>query len=623
MSKRFLNGSEWAAMIFAGAERLSRNVDQVNALNVFPVPDGDTGTNMNLTMSAGVAELKNKPSDDVSRASEVLSKGLLMGARGNSGVILSQLFRGFSRGLTGQQELTVPLFANALQQGVDTAYKAVVKPVEGTILTVAREAAKHGVTIARRYTDLKEWMLEVHAKALETLARTQEMLPILKQVGVVDSGGQGLVYIYEGFVDYLCGGLPADAPLKNLESKTVPTSPSLAKQVVSTEASSHASAKHKSAQSKITTESIAFPYDMEFFIQRISTAVPFPERTFRQALERDGDSIILIEDDGIVKVHVHSRRPGEVMNLALTYGEITHIHILNMRDQHRELLAQKSESADLDNGSPLQVKEAADTQGRETDFDNPKVDYTMGIPHVDSSMQGVIASPESEPNPDVFEMASYGVIAVSVGEGNAELFRSLGVDIVLSGGQSMNPSTEDLLGAIASLSTHHILVLPNNPNIIMAAKQAAELAERPVTVIPTRTLPQGMAAMLAFQENDSEESNFGRMTKAYEQVVTGQVTRAVRDTEMDGLQIREGHFIGIKDKTIVASEPTPTEACRSLLSEMLVTGGEIVTILTGEDASEEQTEELTDWLEKQFPDVEVEVHDGGQPLYPYLFAVEP
>jgi DAK2 domain fusion protein YloV len=593
LSKRFLNGSEWAAMILAGAERLSRNVDRVNALNVFPVPDGDTGTNMNLTMSAGVAELINKPSEEVSRAAEVLSKGLLMGARGNSGVILSQLFRGFSRALTGQKELTVPLFANALQQGVDTAYKAVVKPVEGTILTVAREAAKHGIAVSRRNSDLKEWMLEVLVKAQETLARTQEMLPILKQVGVVDSGGQGLVYLYEGFVDYL-----SDAP-------------SPATNEVQKAAAPRAGAAPAIAQSKITTESISFPYDMEFFIHRISTASPFPEHTFRQALVRDGDSIILIVDEDIVKVHVHSRRPGDVLNMALTYGEITHIHILNMQEQHRELLAQKSES------------DPVDAVGLGAATRTPHVDYTMGIPHVDNTIQGVIASPEKVPNPDVFEMASYGVVAVSVGEGNAELFSSLGVDIVLSGGQSMNPSTEDLLGAIASLSTHHIFLLPNNPNIIMAARQAAELADKPVTVIPTRTLPQGMAAMLAFQENDSEASNVDRMTKAYERVVTGQVTQAVRDTDINGLQIREGHYIGIKDKTIVASAPTQMEACRLLLTELLVSGGEIVTVLTGEDAEAQQTEELTLWLSQQFPDVEVEVHDGGQPLYPYLFAVEP
>ncbi|XID95212.1 DAK2 domain-containing protein [Paenibacillaceae bacterium WGS1546] len=592
MSQRFLNGSEWASMILLGADRLSRNEERVNALNVFPVPDGDTGTNMNLTMSAGVAELKNKPSEEVGRAAEVLSKGLLMGARGNSGVILSQLFRGFARAVAGQRELAAPLFANALQQGVDTAYKAVVKPVEGTILTVAREAARHGLTVARRTADLAEWMIEVHAKALETLGRTQEMLPVLKQVGVVDSGGQGLVYIYEGFVDYLTGGAVAE-PSFGREPERPPAPPAAVP-----------AASRQAAQAKLATESIAFPYDMEFFIQRTTSSVPFPEQAFRQALERDGDSIILIEDEDIVKVHVHSRRPGDVLNLALAHGEITQIHILNMQEQHRELLVQNREG---------HAPGAADSGG-------PVVDYALpGV--VD--LPAVTASPESEPNPDVYEMADYGVVAVSVGEGNADLFRSLGVDIVLSGGQSMNPSTEDLLGAITSLSAHHILVLPNNSNIVMAAKQAAELSDKPVTVLPTRSLPQGMAAMLAFQESDAPQANADRMTKAYERVVTGSVTKAVRDTDMDGVQIKEGQFIGIKDKTIVASASTAAEACRSLLAEMLETGSEIVTVLTGEGADAEQTEALERWLNEQYPDAEVEVHEGGQPLYPYLFAVEP
>jgi DAK2 domain fusion protein YloV len=531
-------------------------------------------------------------------------------------VILSQLFRGFARSISGQRELTVPLFANALQQGVDTAYKAVVKPVEGTILTVAREAARHGLTAARRTSDLAEWMIEVHSKALETLARTQEMLPILKQVGVVDSGGQGLVYIYEGFVEYLRTGDFSDTAIPQLDKNPALSVPEPSvPQFNFAPAIRQAGAANTAAQSKITTESIAFPYDMEFFIQRIASSAPFPESKFRQALERDGDSIILIEDENIVKVHVHSRRPGDVINQALTYGEITHIHILNMQEQHRELLAQQpARQADAQAGNQLATQYEVPASGK------PVVDYALpGVVNLPS----VTASPESEPNPDVYEMASYGVVAVSVGEGNAELFSSLGVDIVLSGGQSMNPSTEDLLGAITSLSAHHIFVLPNNPNIIMAAKQAAELADRPVTVLPTRTLPQGMAAMLAFQESDTEVSNVDRMTKAYERVVTGSVTQAVRDTEMDGLQIREGHFIGIKDKTIVASAPTLSEACQELLTSVLVSGTEILTVLTGDTASQEQTEELEQWLSQSFPDVEVEVHAGGQPLYPYLFAVEP
>lgn len=622
MSKRYLNGTEWAAMVFAGAEKLSRNAERVNALNVFPVPDGDTGTNMNLTMSAGVAELTNKPSDEVGKAAEVLSKGLLMGARGNSGVILSQLFRGFSRAVAGSKDLNVPMFANALQQGVDTAYKAVVKPVEGTILTVAREAARHGLLASRRTQDIVEWMGEVHAKALETLARTQEMLPVLKQVGVVDSGGQGLVYIYEGFLDYLHAGASATpsggsfaAPAVTPVAASTPVSP--AKPAVAP------AAAHASAQSKIATESIAFPYDMEFFINRLSASTPFQERAFRQTLERDGDSIILIEDDHIVKVHVHSRRPGDVLNAALTYGEITHIHILNMQEQHRDLLQHKAEEPI---GEPAGAKGASYEAPAShasavpaASASAPKVDYALpGVVNLPS----ITASPETEPNPDVHEMAEYGVVVVSVGEGNAELFRSLGVDIVLSGGQSMNPSTEDLLGAIQSLTAQHIYVLPNNPNIIMAAKQAAELAERPVTVLPTRTIPQGLAAMLAFQENDNDAANTARMTKAAERVVTGQVTQAVRDTNMDGIEIKDGHYIGIKDKTIVASTPSLEETCRRLSSELLGSDSDMITVLTGEGADPDTTERLSDWLSEQYPDVEVEVHEGGQPLYPYLFAVE-
>ena len=598
-----MNGRDWADMIMLGAEKLSRNEERINALNVFPVPDGDTGTNMNLTMSAGVAELKNKPSDEAGKAAEVLSKGLLMGARGNSGVILSQLFRGFARSVSGHRELTAPLFASALQQGVDTAYKAVVKPVEGTILTVARESARHGLTVARRATDLAELMREVHAKALETLARTQEMLPVLKQVGVVDSGGQGLVCIYEGFVEYLSEGTIAAATSGGLAARPAQPAPGPASAAAAARSPVQASAK---AQAKIATESIAFPYDMEFFIHRVSKSAPFPENAFRQALERDGDSIILIEDDDIVKVHVHSRRPGDVLNLALAYGEITQIHILNMQEQHRELLGQTHEA-------PPSADVSSAPQPANVDYALPGV---VDLP-------AVTASPESEPNPDAYELAGYGVIAVSVGDGNAELFASLGVDTVLSGGQSMNPSTEDLLGAMTALSAEHILVLPNNPNIVMAAKQAAELSERPVTVLPTRTIPQGMAAMLAFQENDSVEANVERMTKAYERVVSGSVTTAVRDTEMEGVKIKQGEYIGIRDKKILVSEPTLPEACRGLLTRLLESGSEILTILTGEGADEAETEELEQWLAEQYPEAEVEVHEGGQPLYPYLFAVEP
>ncbi|CAI6023692.1 hypothetical protein COHCIP112018_00419 [Cohnella sp. JJ-181] len=593
-------------MVLAGAERLSQQAELINALNVFPVPDGDTGTNMNLTMTAGVAELKNKPSQEIGRAAEVLSKGLLMGARGNSGVILSQLFRGFARAVAGQREITVPLFAAALRQGVDTAYKAVVKPVEGTILTVAREAARHGESIARRTEDIAEWMGEVHDKAAETLARTPDMLPVLKQVGVVDSGGQGLVFIYEGFVHFLMNGRTqgaATAPYADgwttypSASGTAPAAPA----PVSKPAVSQAS----SAQARLATESIQFPYDMEFFI-RLPGRSAYSEASFRKALERDGDSIILIADDDIVKVHVHSRRPGDVLNAALAYGELTNFHILNMRDQHRDLLhpAASAEAAG----------EAADPMGHEA---------ASGIPDMPELRAAEAATQAVEPaHPVAYEMADFGVVAVSVGEGNDELFRSLGVDAIISGGQSMNPSTEDLVQAISSLAADHIFVLPNNANILLAAKQAQELADRPVTVVPTRSIPQGLAAMLAFQEEQPAAVNEDRMLRAIERVLTGSVTRAVRDTVMDGIDIRGGDYIGILDKQIVASEPTVPAAAKGLLARMLASGDETVMLLSGEGAGDGDTAGLIAWLGETYPDAEVEQHEGGQNLYPYLIMVE-
>lgn len=597
-------------MVLAGADRLSEQAELINALNVFPVPDGDTGTNMNLTMTAGVAELKNKPSPEIGRAAEVLSKGLLMGARGNSGVILSQLFRGFSRAVAGQREINVPLLAAAFRQGVDTAYKAVVKPVEGTILTVAREAARHGESIARRTEDIVEWMGEVHDKAAETLARTPDMLPVLKQVGVVDSGGQGLVFIYEGFVHYLRGAqvqYPEGAvnPYETGWSARPPASAPFSSAASAPDPAFGQTAAHaSSAQARLATESIQFPYDMEFFI-RLSGRPAYSEAAFRRALERDGDSIILIADDDIVKVHVHSRRPGDVLTAALAYGELTNFHILNMRDQHRDLLHPS--------GHAVPADEAADAMGFEA---------ASGIPDM-PELRAAEATPSPEPaHPLAFEMAGFGVVAVSVGEGNDELFRSLGVDVIISGGQSMNPSTEDLIQAISSLAAEHIFILPNNSNILMAAKQAQELAERPVTVIPTRSIPQGLAAMLAFQEEQTPGVNEERMLRAIDRVLSGSVTRAVRDTSMDGVDIRGGDYIGILDKQIVASEPTVEAAARQLLERMLTNGDETVMLLSGEGADDGCTAGLLAWLKEAYPDAEVEQHEGGQNLYPYLIMVE-
>ncbi|MNH81289.1 DAK2 domain protein [compost metagenome] len=591
MSKRSLNGTDFSAMVLAGAAQLQQHAEHVNSLNVFPVPDGDTGTNMNLTMTAGVAELTRSGSGGVGSRAAVLSKGLLMGARGNSGVILSQLFRGFSRYSASYEELNTIQFASALQSGVDTAYKAVVKPVEGTILTVAKEAAKHAVHYARRTSDILELMTEVLAKAKEALAHTPEQLPVLKQVGVVDSGGQGLVYIYQGFFDYLSNNTEAAAPVTQARGQA---SSSQARSE-SYSASKSVPEAPVSAQSRLETEDIEFLYDMEFFINRQlgeAKGTAFDENQFRKALGVNGDSIIVIADDEVIKVHVHSKAPGEVLNLALRYGEITQIHILNMREQHRDLL-----SAGMDIA--------------------PAPEVFAEIP----AEKAWVAEPAVLP---ADEVAPYGFIAVASGQGVADIFTSLGVDAVLSGGQTMNPSTEDFVNAINSISAQHVFVLPNNSNIVLAAQQARDLleGERSVTVIPSKSIPQGIAAAFAFQEDESIQINTDSMLAAVGHVKTGQVTYAVRDTHFDDLEIKAGHYIGIEDSKIVSTEEGLIQTCESLLQKMLVSGDEILTILTGEEASKDDTLLLLSWLRENYPDAEVEIHEGGQPIYYYLFSVE-
>jgi uncharacterized protein len=577
-------------MVLAGAERLQQHAEHVNSLNVFPVPDGDTGTNMNLTMTAGATELKKNNTTSVGQCAGVLSKGLLMGARGNSGVILSQLFRGFSRYAAQHEELSTTQFAAALQTGVDTAYKAVVKPVEGTILTVAKEAARHAVYYARRTSDVVELMTEVLAKAKEALAHTPELLPVLKQVGVVDSGGQGLVYIYEGFHQYLVSGISgATVPVQGQPVKVQVPAEKLTKPDQSI------AAVQTTAQSQLSTEDIEFLYDMEFFINRQlggSSPADFDEELFRKALSVNGDSIIVISDDETIKVHVHSKAPGEVLNLALRYGEITQIHILNMREQHRDLLTAGMDIA-------------------------PMPEVFADIPSEERS----VAAPAEPP---AYDLAPYGFIAVSSGDGIADIFKSLGVDVVLAGGQTMNPSTEDFVNAISSISAEHVYILPNNSNIVLAAQQAKELleGERDITVIPSKSIPQGIAAAFAFQEEETVESNSSNMLEAITQVKSGQVTHAVRDTSFDELEIKSGQYIGIANSKIVAAADDLLAASSALLSNMLQNGDEIVTVLTGEEAEPEVTETLSLWLRENYPDVEVEVHEGGQPLYYYLFSVE-
>ncbi|MCE5167953.1 DAK2 domain-containing protein [Paenibacillus profundus] len=587
MNKRSLNGTQFSNIVLGGADSLHRHAEYVNSLNVFPVPDGDTGTNMNLTMTAGITEMKAKISTSIAKTAEVLSKGLLMGARGNSGVILSQLFRGFSRGVAGHDEVNSVQFAHAMQSGVDTAYKAVVKPVEGTILTVAKETAKHAVHIARRTPDLVGFMREVVAKANETLSKTQDMLPVLKQVGVVDSGGQGLVYIYEGFLsvleseDGVFDETAAPAPVTVQVKKPAAVAPAHEAPI--------------SAQAKLHTEDIEFLYDMEFFIDRSrngSNAKPFNEDFFRKALAKNGDSIIVIPDDDIVKVHVHSRKPGEVLDLALGYGELIQICILNMREQHREII-----------------------QGEHGEV-SAMPEVFADIPAPEVSAETLLVDPPAD------ELAPYGFIAVAMGQGIGDIFKSLGVDVVLSGGQTMNPSTQDFIDAIETISAQHIYILPNNSNIVMAAKQAAEIVERDVTVIPSKTIPQGIAAAFAFQEDEGLEVNTTAMEAAISHIISGQVTYAVRDTTLDGLDIKAGHYMGIANGKIITTTESVNDTLQQLMTKMLADGGEVVTLLTGEEAREEDTEALIAWLNEQYPDAEVEVHQGGQPIYSYIISVE-
>lgn len=561
-------------MLRAGAEMLNANAERVNRLNVFPVPDGDTGTNMNMTLASGVGELEKKLSPAIGKSAEVLSKGLLMGARGNSGVILSQLFRGFAKAVQDAEQIDAQQFAAALQQGVDTAYKAVVKPVEGTILTVAREAAKHAVAAARREADLAALMRGVLTKAKEALAKTPEQLPVLKQVGVVDAGGQGLVWIYEGFAAALEDEKPSAAPTP--AAAVMP---------------GHGAADDSlRAQAHIAAEDIEFGYCTEFIIRLAPGRTPghsFDEPQFRGELARHGDSVLVAADDELVKVHLHAEYPGEVLTFAQTYGDLVKIKIENMREQHAHLLAD----------SPTAVAEP-------------------------NSRTGEAAQAPARSDSAAATLKPFGFVAVAAGEGIAALFRNLGVDVILSGGQTMNPSTEHIVESIGQVEAETVFVLPNNSNIVLAAKQAGDLTERRAIVVPTKTIPQGIAAMLAFRDNASAGQNAERMEAAAGGVQSGQVTHAVRDTQIDGIAIRENDYLGIHNNRIVASAPELLDVCRKLLDSMMASGGEVVTVLSGTEASEADTARLSALIGELYPDAELELLPGGQPVYRYLFAVE-
>lgn len=554
-----LDGLALSNMIANGAANLSQNADYVDSLNVFPVPDGDTGTNMNLTMTSGAKEVAAMNSSDIAEVSSKFARGLLMGARGNSGVILSQLFRGFGKAVEDKAELTTVDFAEALKRGVDTAYKAVMKPVEGTILTVAREAADEALLSSESTSDFTEFMKRVIAEAKASLDRTPDLLPVLKEVGVVDSGGQGLLVIYEGFLASLEG--------KELEKPHAPVMDALI------EAEHHAHA----AQGFMSTEDIEFGYCTEIMVrfqdEKLKDA-PFNEDAFRNELSELGDSLLVVADEELLKVHVHVETPGEVITKGQRFGELVAVKIENMRQQHSTI---------------LEEEHGANQHGVQQ-AEKPK--------------------------------APFAIVTVAMGEGVSELFRSLGAAHVIEGGQTMNPSTEDIVKAIESAHAEHVFIFPNNSNIIMAAEQAASVAPCGVSVIPTKTVPQGLAAAIAFNPEADVEMNEQAMKAAAATVKSGQVTYAVRDTSIDGVEIKKDEHMAIAEKKIVSSSTSSLEAAKKLVDALVEADDEIITILTGEGSSESDVEALTSYIESVNDEIEIEVHDGKQPLYSYIFSVE-
>jgi DAK2 domain fusion protein YloV len=552
-----LDGKRFAEMIIAGANNLAANAKMVDALNVFPVPDGDTGTNMNLSITSGAKEVQSHLTEHIGKTAASLAKGLLMGARGNSGVILSQLFRGFAKAVEQKSSIDSQEFARAFEAGVETAYKAVMKPVEGTILTVAKDAARKAVHTAKYERDIVKVMEALLEEAKTSLKRTPELLPVLKEVGVVDSGGQGLVLVYEGFLIALKGeqlpGKPAVEP--TLEELV--------------------NAEHHKAQSFMKTEDIVYGYCTEFMVRLEPDKLknhPFSEEKFRKDLSQFGNSLLVVSDDEIVKVHIHSERPGEVLTYGQQYGSFIKIKIENMREQHSHIVGE--------------------------------------------TRQQLLT--ETKPK----EKQAYGIVAIAMGEGIAELFRSIGASSVILGGQTMNPSTEDIVKAAKEVNAEKVMILPNNKNIIMAAEQAKEMIEGEVIVIPSKTIPQGIAALVAFNPAQSLEKNQKAMTEAMANVKTGQITYAVRDTKIDGISIAKNDFMGIADGKIVATSKSKLEAAKRLIENMVEEDNEIITIFYGEDVSKDEADQLVAFIEEKYGDLEVEVHNGKQPLYSFIFSLE-
>lgn len=546
-------------MFLAGAKRIEAKKEYINELNVFPVPDGDTGTNMTLTIMSAAKEVTALEELNMENLSKAISSGSLRGARGNSGVILSQLFRGFTKEVKEHKEINVTIMANAFSKAVETAYKAVMKPKEGTILTVARGGAERAAELVGETQDLVYFGAQVIKRMEEVLAHTPELLPVLKEAGVVDSGGQGLLEVIKGGYDALLG--------KEVDIDIVPatTSKTTTSMKVDTE--------------KITTADIKFGYCTEFIIMLEKEYTIDTEHEFKGYLESIGDSIVVVSDDDIVKVHVHTNDPGLAIQRALTYGSLTKMKIDNMREEHNERLIQESD------------KKATNETVAEVKKETPR--------------------------------KPVGFIAVSIGEGVNEIFKGLGVDYLIEGGQTMNPSTEDMLNAIEQVNADTIFILPNNSNIILAAQQAKDLTEdKEIIVIPSKTVPQGITAIINYVFDKSAEENQARMIEEMSKVKTGQVTYAVRDTNLDGKEIHQGDIMGIGDKTILSVGSEVKDTTIDLIEQLVDDESELISIYYGAEVSAEEADEIMEVISEKYPMIDVEVHMGGQPIYYYVLSVE-
>ena len=560
-----INSKLLARMFLAGAKNLDSKKDWINELNVFPVPDGDTGTNMTMTIMSAAKEVSSLTNPTMAELAKAISSGSLRGARGNSGVILSQLFRGFCKVIKEYDEIDVTILCEACQKAVETAYKAVMKPKEGTILTVAKGAAEKALALSDDTEDVVTFVEEVIKQAEYVLDQTPEMLPVLKQAGVVDSGGQGLVQVLKGAYDALIGK-EIDYTIEG-----APTGAAPAKISAETEAE------------------IKFGYCTEFIIVLNAPMSDNEEHAYKAFLESIGDSIVVVADDEIVKTHVHTNDPGLALQKALTFGSLSKIKIDNMREEHQEKLIKDSQKLAAQQKAEEEAYEAAQAE-------------------------------EKTNNMPAKEM---GFVSVSIGEGMNEVFRGLGVDYLIEGGQTMNPSTEDMLNAIEHVNAKTVFILPNNKNIIMAANQAVDLVEdKQIIVIPTKTIPQGITALVNYIPDHSAEENKEQMMAEIENVKTGQVTYAVRDTEIDGKTIKQNDFMGIGDKSILSVGTDLRATTLEMVDAMVDEDSAIVSIYFGSDSDEDSANELAAAIEEKYPDVEVEVNDGGQPIYYYVISVE-